>query len=117
MAHIRIYYSFNLKIIMKKKQYLIATALIFVLSFSSVIAKEKNNKPVLTETQKARIEVITKRIEEIKNIDRSQLDSKERKNLRNELIEMKKELKATNGGVYLSVGAIIIILLILILLL
>jgi hypothetical protein len=61
--------------------------------------------------------VITKRIDEIKSIDKSQLSLKERKNLRNELIEMKKELKATNGGIYLSVGAIIIILLILILLL
>lgn len=102
---------------MKKKQFLIATALIFVFSFSSVIAKEKNTKPSLTENQKARIEVITKRIDVIKSIDKAQLNREERKNLRNELIEMKKELKATNGGVYLSVGAIIIILLILILLL
>jgi hypothetical protein len=102
---------------MKKKQFLIATALIFVFSFSSVIAKEKNTKPSLTENQKARIEVITKRIDVIKSIDKAQLSREERKNLRNELIEMKKELKVTNGGVYLSVGAIIIILLILILLL
>ena len=102
---------------MKKKQFLIATALIFVFSFSSVIAKEKNTKPSLTENQKARIEVITKRIDVIKSIDKAQLSREERKNLLNELIEMKKELKVTNGGVYLSVGAIIIILLILILLL
>lgn len=102
---------------MKKKQYLIATALVFIFSFSNSIAKEKNTKPTLTESQKARIEVITKRIDEIKNIDRSQLDSKERKSLRNELVEMKKELKVNNGGVYLSVGAIIIIILLLILIL
>ena len=102
---------------MKKKQFLIATALIFVFSFSSLIAKEKNTKPSLTESQKSRTEVITKRIDVIKSIDKAQLNREERKNLRNELIEMKKELKATNGGVYLSVGAIIIILLILILLL
>jgi hypothetical protein len=102
---------------MKKKQFLIATVLVFVFSFSSVIAKEKNRKPSLTENQKARIEVITKRIDAIKSIDRSQLNLQERKNLRTELIEMKKELKSTNGGIYLSVGAIIIILLILILLL
>jgi hypothetical protein len=75
------------------------------------------NKPALTETQKLRLEVITKRIAEIKNIDRSQLSSQDRKKLRNELVEMKKEIKTTNGGVYLSVGAIIIILLILILIL
>lgn len=101
----------------KLKPYLIATLFIFLLSFTNTFAKEKNIKPALTDSQKARIEVITKRIEEIKNIDRSKLSAQERKNLRNELIEMKKELKISNGGVYLSVGAIIIILLILILLL
>jgi hypothetical protein len=50
-------------------------------------------------------------------MDRSELSRQERKDLRNELLKMKKELKLTNGGVYLSVGAIIIILLILILVL
>lgn len=101
----------------KLKPYLIATLFIFLFSFSNTFAKDKNIKRVLTDSQKAHIEVITKRIEEIKNIDRTKLSSHERNNLRNELIQMKKELKITNGGVYLSVGAIIIILLILILLL
>jgi hypothetical protein len=112
-----IFIHLTLKIKMKKKQYLIATALVFLFSFSSVIAKDKIDKPILTETQKLRIEVITKRIDEIKNIDRSKLSSQDRKKLRNELVEMKKEINTTRGGVYLSVGAIIIILLILLLLL
>ena len=48
-------------------------------------------------------------------MDKSHLSSAERKELRKELLGMKKEAKAmTSGGVYLSVGAIIIIILIII---
>jgi hypothetical protein len=50
-------------------------------------------------------------------MDKSALSRVERKALRNELLEMKKEAKAMSGGVYLSVSAIIIILLVLILIL
>lgn len=81
------------------------------------MANDVKSKPALTETQIARVAEITRRVEEIKNMDKSDLTRVERKALRNELLEMKKEVKATNGGVYLSVGAIIIILLILILIL
>jgi hypothetical protein len=56
------------------------------------------------------------RINEIKNMDKSNLTSSDKKALRKELHSMKYELRS-NGGVYLSVGAIIIIILLLILLL
>ncbi|MDP4283201.1 MAG: hypothetical protein Q8891_02165 [Bacteroidota bacterium] len=56
------------------------------------------------------------RINEIKNMDKSNLTSSDKKALRKELHSMKHELRS-NGGVYLSVGAIIIIILLLILLL
>jgi hypothetical protein len=49
-------------------------------------------------------------------MDFSDLSSEERKEVKEELREMKKETKALGGGVYISVGAIIIILLLLILL-
>ncbi len=60
------------------------------------------------------------RLREIKDMDKSNLTSSEKKALRKELKQMKKEARADNGrrnGVYLSVGAIIIIILLLILLL
>ena len=57
------------------------------------------------------------RINEIKEMDRSNLSSTERKGLRKELRSLKHELKATGKGVYLSIGAIIIIVLLLILIL
>lgn len=100
---------------MKKQIYLLLTAVL--LASGSVMANEVKSKPALTESQIARVSEITRRVEEIKNMDKSDLSRTERKALRSELLDMKKEVKATNGGVYLSVGAIIIILLVLILIL
>ena len=102
---------------MKKKIYFLATALMLMLASPSVMAKDAKSKPDMTERQKARIEEISRRVEEIKNINRSELTRQDRKDLRNELLDMKKEAKAMSGGVFLSVGAIIIIILLLILLL
>jgi len=60
--------------------------------------------------------ILTTRLYEIKAIDKSKLNSSEKKQLRKEVRSIKKELKELNGGVYLSVGAVIIIVLLLIIL-
>ena len=66
----------------------------------------------------AEVKVMYDRLEEIKNMDKSDLKSSEKKALRKEVRAIKANLKASgNGGVYLSIGAIIIIILILILIL
>ena len=57
------------------------------------------------------------RLDEIKAMDKSNLERTQKKALRQEVKGIKKELRAASGGVYLSVGAIIIIALLLILLL
>ncbi|MBN8643560.1 MAG: hypothetical protein J0L86_17245 [Flavobacteriales bacterium] len=57
------------------------------------------------------------RLEEIKNLDKSNLTRVEKKELREEVKGIKKGLRASGNGLYLSVGAIIIIVLLLILLL
>lgn len=98
---------------MKKQIYFLLTA--FLLATTSVMANDVKSKPEMTENQVVRAGEISRRVEEIKNMDRSELSRQERKALRNELLDMKKEAKAMSGGVYLSVGAIIIILLVLIL--
>lgn len=56
------------------------------------------------------------RLHEINDMDKANLSSTEKKELRKEVRSIKTELKAANG-VYLSIGAIIIIVLLLILLL
>lgn len=88
----------------------------------AIATEDKNPKKVkvidMTEAQKAaRLEEIRARVTEIKEMDKSELTRTERKALRKELREMQKEARAVKGGVYLSVGAIIIIILVLILIL
>lgn len=93
---------------------------VFALGASSNIAMAtETKKPAteLTEAQKVELNRITKRVEEIRDMDKSDLTKVERKALRKELKEMKQQARALSGGVYLSVGAIIIIILVLILIL
>ncbi len=69
------------------------------------------------KTENPRAQQLLQRLEEIKGMDKSELTKLEKKGLRKEVKEIKKEMKAISGGVYLSVGAIIIIVLLLILIL
>lgn len=57
------------------------------------------------------------RLEEIKAMDRDKLSKSERKALKREVRDIEKRLATVSGGVYLSIGAIILIILLLILLL
>ena len=57
------------------------------------------------------------RLNAIKEMDKSAMSSSERKALRMEVRAMKSEIREGNGGVYLSIGAILIIVLLLIILL
>ncbi|WP_276361101.1 hypothetical protein [Daejeonella sp. H1SJ63] len=102
---------------MKKQIYILAAILFLTLAAPVVKANDNKSKPEITASQIARAEVIHKRVEEIRDLDKSQLSREERKQLRNELQELKREVKSMGGGIYLSVGAIIIILLVLILIL
>jgi hypothetical protein len=70
-----------------------------------------------TETPEAKIARLTQRIEEIKAMDKSELSREQRKALKKEVREIRDEVKAASGGVYLSVGAILLIVLLLILIL
>jgi len=83
----------------------------------AMAAEKKTPETELTAEQKARLDKIIARVDEIRNMDKSKLSSEERKALRKELKEMKQEARVLNNGVYLSVGAIIIIILLLILIL
>ncbi|MBL0357896.1 MAG: hypothetical protein IPP72_13905 [Chitinophagaceae bacterium] len=74
-------------------------------------------KPLSSYTDSSGANSMLLRISEIKAMDKTTLSSTEKKDLRKELRTIKKELKKSNGGVYLSVGGIIIIILLLILLL
>ncbi|RPA69699.1 hypothetical protein EF405_06795 [Cyclobacteriaceae bacterium YHN15] len=65
----------------------------------------------------AELQVLIDRLEEIKEMDKSSLTKAEKKDLRIELRDTKEEIKRNNGGVYLSVGALLLVIILLIILL
>ena len=86
-----------------------------------VSASHEMNKVALIGNEKiesAESQAMMSRLEEIKAMDKSNMDSKEKRELRKEVRSIKKSMtQLDGGGIYLSVGAIIIIALLLILLL
>ncbi|WP_373522867.1 hypothetical protein [Aquiflexum sp.] len=95
----------------------VTVIVLFFLGLSPVSANDTKNIPVESTMTPAEMQVLIDRLEEIKKIDKSTLTKAERKDLRNELKETKKEITRNSGGVYLSIGAIILVILLLILLL
>ncbi|MCR9016985.1 hypothetical protein [Aquiflexum gelatinilyticum] len=102
---------------MKKLMYVLSFfVMVFAFEVEASAASNKKVKEELSPEQKERLSEIEVRVEEIKAMDFSEMSKEERKEVKNELKDMKVEAKQMGGGVYLSVGAIIIILLLLILL-
>jgi DNA gyrase/topoisomerase IV subunit B len=60
---------------------------------------------------------IVNRVNEIRSMDRKNLSSAERKNLKNELSAMRKRVSEPGAGVYISGTALILIIILLIILL
>jgi hypothetical protein len=87
-----------------------------VMADSGAKSDANKDKTELTEAQQERLAEMESRVEEIKSMDFREMSKDERKDIREELKFMKAEARATGNGIYLSVGAIIVILLILILL-
>lgn len=86
---------------------------------TQILAHEKNSAAIAidSKTVPAEVTVLLQRLDEIKAMDKSKLQSTEKKALRKEVRAIKSTLRTTGNGIYLSVGAIIIIILLLILLL
>ncbi len=98
------------------------TATVMLFSFSSVqVHATTNPVPTFVTLTSAitptKAEVLVARLNEIKATDKTNLTAADRKALRNETKTIKSELRAANGGVYLSAGAIILIVILLIILL
>ena len=69
------------------------------------------------EQSEMRVTEIKQRVEQIRSMDLSSLSKTERVNLKQELKGMNKELRQLDGVIYISVGALILIIVILILIL
>ncbi len=76
----------------------------------------KNSKTTTPTEIPAEIQVMLNRLEEIKAIDKSEMNRSDKKALRKEVRAIKTNIRSSGNGLYISSGAIIIILLIMILL-
>jgi hypothetical protein len=95
-----------------------ALMLIGILAIMSPSVTFATDKAATTvETKEEQATRLQNRLEEIRAMDTRKLTKAEKKALRKEVRTIKKDLAAISGGVYLSVGAIILIALLLILLL
>lgn len=100
-----------------KKSLTILTITVLSLLFNPLLANAEKvtpNKPVEITLSAEEVKVMVSRIDEIKAMDKSTMSKAEKKELRKEVKAIKGTLAA--GGVYISVGAILIIVLLLILL-
>lgn len=90
-------------------------------SQAAVTSVEFNKDRIATMTKEEKMErvnAIKLRVNEIKAMDKSTLTKAEKKELKKELKDMRKEARALETrGIYLSIGAVIIIILLLILIL
>ena len=103
-----------------KKSILIAFIMIFMIS-ASTFAATGSKKPVTlpnTENKLPSEEVrrLTSRVEEIRDMDKTGMSSIEKKELRKELKEIKKNVRSDGGVVYISAGTLILIIILIILL-
>jgi hypothetical protein len=100
---------------MKKAPIYVLVLLLSLGVFTTVQAaeKEKTTEPV---EMPAEVRVMLDRLEEIKSMDKSDLERTEKKALRKEVRAIKTQLRSTGNGIYISAGALIIILLLIIIL-
>lgn len=85
---------------------------------SKAVSTVSSNVTVMDTTVDAQVySKLVTRLSEIQSMDKNNLTAGEKKNLRNELKDMKKAAEGLDSKVYISVGAIIIIILLLILIL
>jgi hypothetical protein len=97
----------------------VISLLLVALCLATVMPAFATDETPTTNTENpkndARSQQLTNRLIEIRDMDKSNLTRAEKRELRKEVKQIKKDSK--RSGIYLSVGAIIIIVLLLILLL
>lgn len=100
-----------------KKLTLFLVTIALLLTLQPLQSNAANTSSSIAISKSAEANVLLQRLNEIKTMDKSNLKYSDKKNLRTEVILIREQLKKLDGGIYLSVGAIIIILLIILILL
>lgn len=99
-----------------KKAIFISLLLFLSLSVSTPVLAAKKERTTEPTEIPAEVRIMLDRLEEIKAMDKSDLKRAEKKALRKEVRAIKTQLRTTGNGIYISAGALIIILLLIILL-
>jgi hypothetical protein len=101
---------------MKIHHFVKSLVIIMLLAGATPSMASTSGSAPIHENAEAYATSLKNRLEEIKAMDKTELSRVEKKALRKEVRSIKKELAAVSGGVYLSIGAIILIVLLIILL-
>lgn len=102
-----------------KAKFLVMLGLLALFCVTPVLANDTNKSDPAKEARYSpEVQEIVDRINELKYIDKSELTKEEKKELKAEIKELKEEANEASkrGGIYISTGAIIIILLLIIIL-
>lgn len=121
-----IYYSLNINITMKKLTIYTIGVLMFLLNAVTLQAENETNTAIPANTNKSanaienieetETDVLVERIEYINEMDKKDLESSEKRELRKEVRSIQKELVQRGTYIYISGTALIIILILIILL-
>lgn len=90
--------------------------LLLVMAVASPASAFYGNPTSPIETPEQKAERLVHRLEEIREMDTKSLSRVEKRALRKEVKTIKKEMAQISGGVYISIGAILVILLLILLL-
>jgi hypothetical protein len=110
-----------------KKILFMVCLMIFSLSASTAVSTKSNPKKtsdnpitVIKLTDKLsenQVSLMTKRVEAIRDMDKTNLTVTEKRELRNELKAIKKDLRKDGGVIYIGAGTLLLIIILLIILL
>lgn len=88
------------------------------IGLSAQNSKTNKEQSMTAPLDSAKIRILTDRLQEIRSLDHRSLDKNSKLTLKNEVRQIQMQLsKASNRGVYISFGALIVVCLLLILLL
>jgi hypothetical protein len=88
----------------------------FQLSANNTDPTVATSNPISKEDQELAL-ILTTRLNEINEMDKSSLSSTEKRALKKEVKSINKQLKQIGGGVYLTIGGLLLLIIILILIL
>jgi hypothetical protein len=106
---------------MKKIPFYLMTLCMSLMIQPQQLAASTNVTPMFAvitpSSEEASVDSLLMRVNEINEMDKTNLKPVEKRKLRTELRSIKQQLRSSGGGVYISAGAIILIVILLIILL